>query len=237
MKKYLMSLVILASISITFSYAQTIPEGAVMINENTIIKNENGDRVDMPTLMKMMNSGDWNMEPVSDESGKMLYMQLRKSTEEEKKRMKEMMMHPDASDFVGKKAPEYEMVDLNGNEISSENTKGKVVVLNFWFAACKPCIAELPEINQVYEDFKDHDEVVFASITFEKEEDINTFLKTYSIAYPIIPNGDETIKLFQVNGFPTNIVIDKDGYYFDYLSGGFPDIGAHISHAIKEALK
>ena len=137
---------------------------------------------------------------------------------------------------VGKKAPDFKMQDENGNNISLESSKGKVVVLNFWFASCKPCITEVPELNKVYEKYGSDTNVVFASVTFEKENQVKSFLEKYPFSYPMVSDAKEICELFNVSAYPTNIIIDKNGNYYEYFIGGNPQIGEHISRAIKGAL-
>jgi len=236
MKRTLFFILTALLISFQYGYSQEIPEGAVMIDENTVIKDESGNKVEMFKLMELMNSGEWTMDPVNDEEGNLLYMQLRKATEEEKKMMSEMTTSGNSSDLIGKSVPSFVMKDSNGNLISAENSKGKVVVLNFWFAACKPCIAEIPELNEVYEKYKNDTNVVFASITFEKQEKVDVFLTKHPIKYPLVSDKKEICDLFKISGYPTNIVIDKNGNYYDHISGGFPQIGHQISNSIQYAL-
>ena len=224
--------------SFQFGYSQDpqIPEGAIMIDENTIIKDESGNKVEMSKLMELMNSGEWMMDPVNDSDGKLLFMQLRKATEEEKKMLSKMPKNGKSSDLIGKNVPAFEIEDINGNIISSEDTKGKVVVLNFWFTSCKPCISEIPELNEVYEEFRENKDVVFASITFNELDNVNSFLKKYPLRYPVVADAKEICDLFQIVGYPTNIIIDRNGDYFDYLTGGSLNIGHQISNSIQNAL-
>ena len=207
-----------------------------MIDENTIIKDESGNKVEMSKLMELMNSGEWMMDPVNDSDGKLLFMQLRKATEEEKKMLSKMPKIGKSSDLIGKNVPAFEIEDINGNIISSEDTKGKVVVLNFWFTSCKPCILEIPELNEVYEEFRENKDVVFASITFNELDNVNSFLKKYPLRYPVVADAKEICDLFQIVGYPTNIIIDRNGDYFDYLTGGSLNIGHQISNSIQNAL-
>lgn len=137
---------------------------------------------------------------------------------------------------IGDPAPEFKMVDTNGNELSTESSKDKIVVLNFWFTTCKPCIEEIPELNQVYSRYRENEHVVFASITFNKENEVKKFLEENPLQYPIVANARNICNLFKVNGYPTNIVIGKDSKILDYHSGGFAGIGEKIAHAIEEAL-
>ena len=237
MKQIVFFILSVLFISLQYSYSQEIPKGAIIIDENTIIKDESGERVEMFKFMELMNSGEWTMDPVNDPEGKLLYMQMRKASEEEKKMMTEMQMQGNASNLIGESAPNFKMIDINGKTISSENTKGKVLVLNFWFIACKPCVSEIPELNEVYEKYKNDTNVVFASITFDKRAKVNSFLKKHSVKYPTVSDAKEVCDLFKITGYPTNIVIDKNGNYFDYISGGFPKIGQQISNSIQNALE
>ncbi len=208
----------------------------IMIDENTIIKDEKGKKVDMMTFMDLMNSGNWMVDSKKDENGTD-YIQLRKATDAEKVMVKQMSnSFEESSKLKGTKVPDFKMTDSKGNLITSENTKGKIVVLNFWFTTCKPCIMEIPELNAIYEKYKNNKDVVFASITFNTQKEIDAFLLKHPLKYPIIPNSEAVINTFNINSYPTNIVIDKKGNYSDIISGGFPEIGDHIEHAIKEAL-
>lgn len=219
-----------------FAQVENVPENAIMINENTVIKDVDGNKVEFPEFMEIMDSGEWTLEPVLKKNGEVDFIQLKKATEEDKKMMKTMPKPGGTPDVIGQKAPDFSITDLNGNHISLDESEGKVVVLNFWFTACKPCIQELPELNEVYQKYATNDEVVFASITFNKAKEVKKFLKQNSILYPVVSDSKDICDLFKVQGFPTNIVIDKDGNYLDYISGGFPGIGSHITKSIEEAL-
>ncbi|WP_069677453.1 TlpA family protein disulfide reductase [Formosa sp. Hel1_33_131] len=218
-------------------YSQEPTDDPITIDENTLIKDEAGNKIDVLKLMELLDSAEWSMDPVKDKDGKLLYMQMRKATEEERKEMGLTSMLPNSTDIIGKPAPNFKMTDLNGNEISSETTKGKVVVLNFWFVSCKPCIAEIPELNEVYKTYKNNTEVVFASITFDEKEKVVTFLEKYPLQYPVVSDAKEICTLFNTSSYPTNIVIDKNGNFYDHVSGGFPEIGHQISNSIQNALE
>jgi len=56
---------------------------------------------------------------------------------------------------------------------------------NFWFIACKPCIAEIPELNEIHDKYKNNKDVVFASITFDKKDKVEKFLKNTPIKYAV----------------------------------------------------
>lgn len=117
---------------------------------------------------------------------------------------------PPIVSLEGKAAPDRLLSDMNGNNFTLASLKGKIVVLNFWFTTCKPCIVEMPELNEVKDNFKGKD-VVFLAVTFDKKQPVESFLKTHTFNYTIIPEAREFLDLWNANIFPSNIVIDKDG--------------------------
>ena len=166
-------------ISLKYGYSQNVSEKTTTIDENTLIKDESGNRLEFSAFTELMNSGEWMINPVFNDKDEILYIELKIATEEEKKMMANMPKQGDVSAMIGTSTPAFYMEDINGNSISSEGAKGKVIVLNFWFTACKPCIAEIPDLNEVYEIFGANENVVFASVTFNETKEVRSFLETY----------------------------------------------------------
>lgn len=106
--------------------------------------------------------------------------------------------------------PPFVVTDINGQEFSLEELKGKVVVLNFWFTACKPCIMEMPELNELVEEFK-AENVVFLALTFNSKKQLTPFLKKKPFNYHIIPNSQHVVNDYKIEGFPTHFVINQKG--------------------------
>jgi thiol-disulfide isomerase/thioredoxin len=95
----------------------------------------------------------------------------------------------------------------------------------------------MPELNQIYEKYKNDKAVVFAAITFDKKEKVDAFLKIKAYNYPMITDDKATISTFKVQSYPTNMIIGKDGTYAYYKTGGFSGIDKYIEDSIKKALK
>ncbi len=106
-----------------------------------------------------------------------------------------------------------DVTTLEGKHITNESCKGKVTFLNFWFETCAGCMQELPELNKVYDSLKDDPNFQFVAITFESKESIPAFLKDHNMPFPIacVKSEAETKRLNYRNGYPLNIVLDKDG--------------------------
>ena len=118
------------------------------------------------------------------------------------------------------------LTDLNGENYSMENLKGKIIVLNFWFTNCAPCIKEMPDLNKMKEKYE-KEKVVFFAITYNKKDLVLPFLQKVKLDYIIIPNDQKTIDDFQIKFFPTNILINKEGKV-EFINETFVSNGVDI---------
>ena len=112
---------------------------------------------------------------------------------------------------IGKPYPEFS-VFANNKEYSNLNLKGKVVLLNFWFSTCAPCIAEFDDLNKLFEKFNQNKNFEFISFTFENQNIIDSIKKKYDIKYTVFSlSGEECDRLNLQSGFPKTIMIDTAG--------------------------
>jgi thiol-disulfide isomerase/thioredoxin len=115
-------------------------------------------------------------------------------------------------------APDWQLPDLAGKTLQFSELKGKVIVLDFWGSWCGPCRMELPEIQKVYERYKDRG-VAFVGINWEREETADAHLKTAKdfiaangYTFPCVVDHEQRASAaFSVNSFPSVFVIDKGG--------------------------
>jgi len=122
----------------------------------------------------------------------------------------------------GKEIFEFEGQTLSGKTLNSDGIEGKVAVIYFWFISCPPFIAELNELNNLVEKYKDK-EVEFISMTIESKEDLNEyFISDYKFDFEIISDCEEFIvkELNHPFGFPTAFVVDKQGKISRLIIGG-----------------
>lgn len=111
--------------------------------------------------------------------------------------------------------PEVQVSDRDGNKVSLENMRGKVLVLNFWATWCAPCVAEIPFFNKVYAEFRERG-VEFLAISEDAGgwKDIDVFLeKKTSIDYPIFLDEDERAAeaVGGLQGLPVTVFVDPQG--------------------------
>lgn len=122
------------------------------------------------------------------------------------------------SNLIGQKAPMIEIekwiypkIQVADWQIRNvpDNLTGKVIVLDFWFTKCAPCVASIPKLNDLAKQFP---EILFLSISFENEKPINDFLEKMVMYYPVGSDPTETIiKNFGVFAYPETFLIDKNG--------------------------
>jgi thiol-disulfide isomerase/thioredoxin len=100
---------------------------------------------------------------------------------------------------------------LDGGVIGPAELRGKVVVFNFWFTACKPCVAEIPVLNRLVGAYRS-DSVVFVAVTWDKKEKIEAFLASRRFDFTIVQLGREDIQqMKKVSFYPLTAIVDRHG--------------------------
>lgn len=107
----------------------------------------------------------------------------------------------------------FSITTLDGKKLDNHSVKGKVSFFTFWFKNCAPCLAEFGELNELYGYFRNDTNIVFVAITFDKKEDITDVLKKYNVTFPVatISSQEEAFRMNYRKGFPSVVVLDKDG--------------------------
>ena len=134
---------------------------------------------------------------------------------------------------VGSIALDWTLPFYNKNEnVSLSRLKGKVILLDFWFKNCGPCIESVPHLNAINEKFKNKKFEILSINTWDSKKDISWFCNKHQVTYKVLMNGKELSEKYGVNLFPTIILIDKEGKVL--YSGGFDK--SKIETLIEKAL-
>ena len=206
---------------------------------STPMYDEQFQKINPADFMKIMMSNEFIPEPYVDEHKSVKAFVLRKASDDEKammlKMQSEMGMDQEKSALIGTQAVDFNAVDLKGKKYNLSELKGKVVVLNFWFVECKPCVMEMPDLNELVDEFNGK-EVIFLAIAMNKKEQLKKFLKTTDFNYKVISNGQSISESYGIKGFPTNVIIDQIGV-IQYVSTGIgPNNKANLQKEIKNLL-
>lgn len=114
---------------------------------------------------------------------------------------------------VGDNMPVFTCKSLSGKDLSSENLKGKVVLINFWATWCPPCKAEMPLMQkELFESIQDENFVMAAISRGEETDVVKKFIDQYKYTFPIYLDKEAKVyNLFASKYIPRNFVIGKDG--------------------------
>ncbi len=137
--------------------------------------------------------------------------------------------------LAGKPLPAFRFTDTGGKNWNSEDLKGQVVVVNCWFTACKPCIQEMPRLNELVKQ-NEGKSIVFIAPAPEEETQVKRFLKKFSFDYRVIPAAAGYLALLQAEHFPTHLVVDKMGIVREVFVGYADDIKEKLQAVIDPLL-
>ncbi|MEK4715454.1 MULTISPECIES: thiol-disulfide oxidoreductase ResA [Sporosarcina] len=113
---------------------------------------------------------------------------------------------------VGDKAPDFELVDLEGNKQRLSDYKGEGVFLNFWGTWCPPCKKEMPYIERQHKAFEGKGVHVLSVNIAESRLKVETFRDQYGMTFPIvIDKGKSVMGVYNVGILPATYLINKDG--------------------------
>ncbi len=95
-------------------------------------------------------------------------------------------------------------------DLNFENTKNKVVLVNFWATWCPPCRAEMPMLQKLYQEYKD--KVVFILVTNENQQKVTAFFTEKGYDFPVYNSITSPPQVFtKTNSIPATYLIDKNG--------------------------
>jgi peroxiredoxin len=105
----------------------------------------------------------------------------------------------------------FTLTDLQGKSWTLKDLHGKIVVVNFWATWCPPCRKEMPDLDALYQKYKDNGVIILA-ISDEESAKVSPFIAEHKITYPVMLDpGRKVNELFQVEGIPKSFVYDRDG--------------------------
>lgn len=112
---------------------------------------------------------------------------------------------------VGEAAPDFAVVDLKGRVHQLSDYRGQAVIVNFWGTFCKPCVNEMPMMEEYYKKYKDQNLVILGLNLNEPQVTVQSFIREYKITYPILMDDFSVRDRYNVISYPTTFFIDSEG--------------------------
>lgn len=110
---------------------------------------------------------------------------------------------------IPEEAWNWSVTDIEGRFVSLHEFKNKAIFLNFWATWCPPCIAEMPDIQELYDQFGQ--DVAFLLITDEDIQKVTAFMQKRGFEMPVYFHRGAVPEIFATNSIPTTWIIDPDG--------------------------
>ena len=113
---------------------------------------------------------------------------------------------------IGQQAPDFSIKDRDGRLLKLSDYRGKVVFLNIWGTWCQPCVQEMPEMETLYQAFKDRKFQMMAISIDNDWDEIGEFYKEHHLTLPaFLDPGHQIANLYKVYKYPETFLIDANG--------------------------
>ncbi|MGP4081730.1 peroxiredoxin family protein [Pseudalkalibacillus sp. R45] len=124
---------------------------------------------------------------------------------------------------IGKEAPDFTLQNLDGEEVSLSDYRGKTVILNFWTTWCTYCKKEIPELIN-FHHLHENEEVVILAVNLSSEEEnveqVTMFAKEFEIPFQVPLDTEGMVgQAYQIIVIPTTFIIDPDGLVKNKIMG------------------
>lgn len=163
-----------------------------------------GDKVERDALVVTMPQGIPTVSPTETIAPTQVPGENDAQTEEE----------------VGYYAPDFTVVDAEGIEHKLSDFRGKPVILNFWASWCGPCKSEMPDFEEVYQEYKEEIHFLMVNLTDGYQETVESASKLITgkgYTFPVYFDTKlEAANAYYVYSIPQTFFIDKDGNLVAY---------------------
>jgi peroxiredoxin len=139
-----------------------------------------------------------------------------------------------AAGEMGSRLPEFSVKDLQGRQVSSEDLRGKVVLIDFCATWCQPCKKEMPGYQLLLDRYGSRGFAVvgFKFDTMQDTEDPILFARRLGVRYPLPVASDAVKQEFGgIQGLPTTMIYNRQGILREKI------IGFEYTDAVESALK
>lgn len=111
-------------------------------------------------------------------------------------------------------------VSLGTETVTNKIFEGKVVLVNFWFEGCHPCMAEMDALNELNDSLKANKDFLMVSFTWDNPETVARVKKRFGLNFMVLTTQQCSKMNFGL-GYPTTMILDRSGVIRFVSNGGF----------------
>ena len=126
--------------------------------------------------------------------------------------------------FGGQPAPQVTFTDLHGKSVTTEDLRGKVVLVKFWATSCTTCVAQMPDTIRHYEALSARGfDTIAVAMQYDPPNYVVNFAETRKLPFPVVIDAQgEIARAFgDIKLTPTVILIDKQGHIIKRYLGNY----------------
>ncbi|WP_269496534.1 peroxiredoxin family protein [Castellaniella sp. S9] len=126
--------------------------------------------------------------------------------------------------FGGQPAPQVTFTDLHGKSVTTEDLRGKVVLVKFWATSCTTCVAQMPDTIRHYEALSARGfDTIAVAMQYDPPNYVVNFAETRKLPFPVVIDAQgEIARAFgDIKLTPTAILIDKQGHIIKRYLGNY----------------
>jgi len=198
------------------TFISYIGQNLNLLSENLTAYDTNGKIISKLEFLKQLTTGRYLFLRLNSTDGKVYFKLYKLRSRAELAQGDVVYAYTrfvyDDYQKVGKRFPAFDFTDINGNSYTSENTRGKILVIKYWFIGCQTCEQEMPELNKLVQRYKNREDILFISIAPDSKEKLQAFFKRTRFDYINVYGQHDLIKnTLKLQAAPTHLIINKQG--------------------------
>ncbi len=136
----------------------------------------------------------------------------------------------------GTPAPYFEAVNLDGDIIRYTDYKGKIVLLDWWYVGCKPCLKSMNDIQKIQDELGENSFTIIGMNPISKPRAIKRFRKKHNYPHEILMPEKNIVKNYHVRAYPTLYLLGANGRIVYARAGYSSDFSLELKKIIQKEI-
>lgn len=138
-------------------------------------------------------------------------------------------------ELEAKALPDFELLNLRGEQHTNESLAGKVTILSFWFTASHSCTKDIIELNNLAQKYSDNKDFIWLAPALDNAANLSRFLRGKNWTAEFAANQETLALKFGILTYPTHLIIDQEGKIFKAIIR-HPNTGEIVKQTLHKLL-